>query len=473
QLETPFFLLFPIWAAAGSILFIQHFLGGLSMYAYCRNRFSMAPTAAVIAGVAYTAPISIMFGSLSPHQWWWNNFFEYRIAWGFAEPALPLFILLIDYASSAKDISRNLVFGTIIGALLGVSMFIVAFWHYTVIVFLMCILFLGRGPWLNRLAVFTAVAIVSAIPQLRAIIGSTYLYAGSHRVLTDLPPAAASWSTVIHDVVTGVLTLGFDSFYGLYFRIFPVSFIVIGTAIILSIYRRLPDIRTMCLICVFYLCFQTTVSLSDSYKAILGLLSAPVIFYRLNTWYLWQIGTKFILVLGFGYATHLMLLICPIRFKSSCHAVIVVVVAAPIAYSTLDYLWTDLALWAQSGSAYANYNSPQMRQLGSIAGNDTPYRVATIANYYPVPIEPNFVNPLGFEGIDGHENLIPLRFGRYLLTIIEGERATYLDQFVHSHVGTIYDDKPIVSNRAYILYKEGPIKDSVNLDLLAFGNVRY
>ena len=79
HLITPFFYFFPLWLAFGSVLFLQHLLGGLSMFYFCKSRFKMSTMPSIIAGIAYTSPIIIMFGPEAHQEWWMNNYFEYRL----------------------------------------------------------------------------------------------------------------------------------------------------------------------------------------------------------------------------------------------------------------------------------------------------------------------------------------------------------------------------------------------------------
>lgn len=491
QLVTPFFMFLPIWLAFSAVLIIQHFLGGLSMYVFCRARLDMNKVASAIAGIAYTSPIIIMFGAQSHQEWWMNNYLEYRLAYAFAVPALPLFCLAIDYASERARILQSGLIGLGIGAALVLSMFFIAFWPYTLAVLGIYSITMGRGRYRARLVVLLAVTAASGLLQIDHLIAASNLYPQSHRALMDLvhmsfgPVGAAgkvdqSWFDLVMLFVRAATDVPdiLDQMWRLFFIEFPIQITVIVVVFLAAlVVTRQRERYADGLLPIIFTClvFVALIILAGPIHAIMS-QKLGKLFARLHFgYYTWGIGAKFLLVMAFGYALHIISEWRGSRWLTAWRIPVIAVVGIiPIIYATSSYKITSILHWAQNGSSFANYESPQMQELKQLAAGSGPYRVASITGHSPpMSLHPNFVNPLGFESVDGYENLYALRYGRFFLAVINPQKENYLDQFVRGHIGRSLDDRPAVSNMLYIVNTSNELRRMVDLDLLALANVRY
>lgn len=487
HLITPFFMFLPIWLAYASVLFLQHLLGGLSMYAFCRIRFRMSKLASAIAGVAYTSPIIIMFGAEAHQTWWMNNYFEYRLAWGFAIPALPFFCLALDYANERASLLRAGLIGLAIGVVLVLAMFFIAFWPYTLVVLGIYAVTMGRGRIVSRIVVLFAVAAASALPQIDHLYAASYLYPESHRAIMDMSAAAVgkhqytggSWP----DLTKLIIQIAKDMPYHIVFFVWRFFFIVFPIQITATVVIFLTTLgfanyraqygREMLAIFLGFIAFAGLILMAGPLKVIFQKLSG--IFSRIDFNYAWGCGVKFFIIVAYGYALHIVSKWHGTRWVTTCRVGILLTMAViPIVYANSTYKAASILHWAQNGSSFANYDSPQLRQLKELAGESGPYRVASITGYsVPLSLYPNFVNPLGLESFDAYENLFPQRYGRFFLTAIGPEKEQYLDKFIHGFIGKQLDDQYVVSSLVYIIYVSGGAARMVNLDLLGLANVRY
>ena len=484
QPNTFFFLYLPIWLATGAIYFTMHLVGGMSMYAFCRARFTMSKSTAAIAAICFTSPMIVMFGASGTSlvdASFSNYTLAYRPPLGFLIPALPAFCLAIDYASERLTILRSGAAGLAIGIVLALSAAGIRNWPYALIVLFLYTAMMGRGSLVHRMIVVMAITATSAIAQIDALNASTYIYPASNRVLWDSLEhqyTGLSWAAIVksfagYGSLAGSFAWSLDwqsnlSLFAPYLAVIVSTFLL---AAIRPAERHIGG-RNLLLIASWFAAFLILLWFNSQIR-LLAVEKLPTIFSRLDIgYYTWGIAIKFYICTAFGFALYIIERWpgwSRAKWGNGCRvAILAVLGVVPVLYASLEYKVFSIRGWAQNGSYFANYQSPQLQQLKRLAESGGPFRVATITEYPSVlNIAPDFVAALGFESLDGYVPLLPQRFGQYMLAVDGPEEKQFVDRYG-------YPANPLmVSSKAYILYNSDDASKTFNLDLLALANVRY
>jgi hypothetical protein len=281
HLITPFYVFLPIWLAFSSVLVLQHFFGALAMYLFCRKKFNLPKVSACIAAIAYTSPFLVMFGAEAHQQWWMNNYFEYRLAWGFAIPLLPLFLLGLDRATCQEKLKNTIFWAIFLGVVLVLTMFFIAFWPYTLLMFAIYSFTLGIGSFLKKVLVLAVITVVSGLLQIDHLVAASYIYPESHRQIRDLFASSnvllkvENWEDYFLLIKTIIFNLPkqlHDSYYKYTVLRFPISvagiFLILLPSIIL--FRKNWDHRKSILrILASLFIFGLILAFGESIRALL------------------------------------------------------------------------------------------------------------------------------------------------------------------------------------------------------------
>ncbi len=478
HLITPFYIFLPIWLAFSSVLVLQHFFGALAMYLFCIKKINLPKEIACIAAIAYVSPFLVMFGAESHQQWWMNNYFEYRLAWGFAIPLLPLFLLGIDRAATQEKLSNTIFWAIFLGVALVLTMFFIAFWPYTLLMFAIYSFTLGSGSFLKKVLILTVISTVSGLLQIDHLMAASYIYPESHRQIMDLYATVDKLTfggDVTKKLLAQIAKIPRDlylTFYTFTFLRFPIpSFCIVFILFPYILLSRRGDICKKIIIktVISFLVFGVVLSFGEILRAALFQMSEK--FARLQIYYLWGIGIKFYAVLFYSYA--IAILILWLRKFRIAPAVVITLALCPIIYATGEYRWKSFIGWIYNGSAYANYSSPQIASL-NCDKPCPPFRVASITGGSPPSIfYPNFVNAYGLESFDAYENIFPQRFGQYFLETIAPNRDAYNAAYIGNFIDKKSYELNVVSSFAFIFGAGDNLSQLVNINLLSLANVKY
>lgn len=480
HLITPFYVFLPLWLAFSSVLVLQHFFGALAMYLFCRKKFNLPKVSSIIAAIAYTSPFLVMFGAEAHQQWWMNNYFEYRLAWGFAIPLLPLFLLGIDRAATQEKLSNAIFWGIFLGIALVLTMFFIAFWPYTLLMFVIYSFTLGSGSFLKKVLVLAVITVLSGLLQIDHLVAASYIYPESHRQIMDLyfglPLNLQPFNFELINYFQTLLKYEphviLPYFYQMIYIWFPIPFICIFLILIPALFlaaKRSIDKKIILKALISLLIFGLILANGQLIRIVLFHVSEK--FARLNIEYLWGIGLKFYAVIIFAFATNIILIW--LKKYRIAQVVVIALALCPIIYATGEYRWKNFIGWIYNGSAYANYSSPQIAAL-KCDKPCPPFRVASITGGGPPSIfYPNFVNAYGLESFDAYENIFPQRFGRYFLETIAPNRDAYNATYIGNFIDKKSYELNVVSSFAFIFGAGDHLSQLVNINLLSLANVKY
>jgi hypothetical protein len=480
HLITPFYIFLPIWLAFSSVLVLQHFFGAIAMYLFCRKKFNLPKVSACIAAIAYTSPFLVMFGAEAHQQWWMNNYFEYRLAWGFVIPLLPLFLLGIDRATTQEKLSNSILWAIFIGVALVLTMFFIAFWPYILLMFAIYSFTLGGGSFLKKVLVLVVITVVSGLLQIDHLVAATDIYPESHRQIMDLfagrPLKLQPFNYELIDYFQTYLEYKpqviIPYFYRMIFIWFPIPFICVFLILIPVLFLPIKDSvdkKIISRVLISLLIFGLIHANAQLIRIVLFQVSEK--FARLNIDYLWGIGIKFYAVVIFAFAINTILIW--LKKYRIAQVVVIVLALCPIIYATGEYRWKGFIGWIYNGSAYANYSSPQIAAL-KCDKPCSPFRVASITGGGPPSIfYPNFVNAYGLESFDAYENIFPQRFGRYFLETIAPNRDAYNAAYIGNFIDKKSYELNVVSSFAFIFGAGDHLSQLVNINLLSLANVKY
>ena len=476
QLITPLFMWMPLWLAFATLLVLQHFLGAVSMYIYCRKKMNLAVMPSFIAGISYTAPFCIFFGKSSSLEWWLNNYFEYRLGWGLLIPLLPLFFLAIDKAIKG-NIFHISKYAILISITLLVCSFSIAYWPYVLLIFAIYAYTLTTGNQFKKLLLLFLITLISAALQIDQINYAGQIYSDSHRRVMDL---LAGGQLIF--LQTSLLGNFYDiNLIKIYFSelpkrlyseiLFPFWLPFFGTIAILCIakFRKRDNFlypkffkKTILSLVVF----AAIISNGEFIRA--GLYEVNELFARIQvSWYLWGIGIKFYASVFYGY---LISITISVISKSWAPKIVIFLSILPVILATHAYKISAIIGWIGNGSAYANYSSPQIQKLD--LNNKSPFRVISITGRSP-SIKPGFMAAYGVESFDGYINIFPQKFGDFFLELIEPSREKYNESKLSGFITNKRYDLNPVSHLVYIETATELLGSSVNFKILDLANVKY
>ena len=176
--------MFQMRKAYALTLFMQHLVAIFAMYFFCKIKFNINTLCSCIAAIAYTSPMVIIIND-NNSSWWINNYFEYRLCWGFIIPALPALFIYSDYFIENKSLKTSILSGMLLGFIVVISSFFIAFWPYILTMIGLYVLFLSKGKISSKFIFLLSLTFTSSIMQIDNISSAIDLYPISHRSRLD------------------------------------------------------------------------------------------------------------------------------------------------------------------------------------------------------------------------------------------------------------------------------------------------
>ena len=413
-------------------------------------------------------------------SWWINNYFEYRLCWGFIIPALPALFIYSDYFIENKSLKTSILSGMLLGFIVVISSFFIAFWPYILTMIGLYVLFLSKGKISSKFIFLLSLTFTSSIMQIDNISSAIDLYPISHRSRLD---DNLNYFIQNNNIISAALILLKQVFVTFHFH---VVLPVIGLIYFYfkSDYKKYEeDIKSILLI---FLSFLLLIIIFPFFKYYLNILTnSNIIINRLDFNYIWGVGIKFLILLIYTYFLNIIInefFNCKRKIQTPAILFVTLYGIFPLIYSNFSYKAKTILDWATNGSIYINYYDPTFVKLKNLINNNNEIvRTLVITGGSSInSLFPNYLNPLNIEVLGGYENLFSKDFGKFYLKTIEPSKKDYNERFIKKHVEKkMYEqakinDDPVISNYVYYNLKSNEnFSKIVNVNLLSLANVKY